>query len=133
MVACTRFGASLRKYSGSSCEASGVVLASKLTPLPLASLNRGRDPQGSLGTVPWAGGTETAEQNWREREQIQIGETPCMASVGTTVPAGAPSCFPATQLYTLPLNRFATAAKQRGAQRRPSFCKPRVIAAHGCA
>jgi len=33
----------------------------------MASLNRGRDPQGSLGTVPWAGGTETAEENWRER------------------------------------------------------------------
>jgi hypothetical protein len=29
-----------------------------------------------LGTVPRAGGTETAEGNWRERIQIKIGETP---------------------------------------------------------
>ncbi|MFZ2085147.1 MAG: hypothetical protein WAU92_11690, partial [Candidatus Sulfotelmatobacter sp.] len=60
-----------------------------------------RDSQGSLGTVPWAGGTETAEGNWRERLQIHIGETPCTASAGTLVPAGAPSCFQvAQQLYT---------------------------------
>src|SRR6202166_178386 len=112
----TRFCASLRKYSRSSCEAWEAVVASNLTPLPLASLNRGRDPQGSLGTVPWAGGTETAEGNWREREQIKIGETPYLASAGTLVPAGAPSCFPVTNIrHTLHLNRFATAAKQRGA------------------
>ncbi|MGB8831394.1 MAG: hypothetical protein WCC95_04535, partial [Candidatus Sulfotelmatobacter sp.] len=72
-----------------------VVVASNLSPLPLASLNRGRDPQGSMGTVPWAGGTETAEGNWREGSQIHIGDTPSMASAGSLVPADASSCFPA--------------------------------------
>jgi len=50
-----------------------------------------------LGTVPWAGGTETAEGNWRERLQIHIGETPRMASAGTFVPVGALSLFPGWQ------------------------------------
>src|ERR1700733_2418079 len=56
------------------CEPGAVVLASNLTPLPLASLNRGRDPQGSLGTVPWAGGTETAEGNWRELYKFRLAK-----------------------------------------------------------
>jgi hypothetical protein len=60
--------------SRSGCEAFEVVLASNLTPLPLASLNRGRDPQGSLGTVPWAGGTETAEGNWRETYKLRLAK-----------------------------------------------------------
>jgi hypothetical protein len=46
-----------------------------------------------LGTVPWAGGTETAEGNWREGSQIHNGETPSMASAGRLVPADALSCF----------------------------------------
>src|SRR6202522_3470782 len=32
--------------------------------------------------------------NWRERIQIKKGETPRLASAGTTVPADAHSCFP---------------------------------------
>jgi hypothetical protein len=56
------------------CEPGAGVLASNLTPLPLASLNRGRDPQGSLGTVPWAGGTETAEGNWRETYKSRLAK-----------------------------------------------------------
>ena len=64
----------LGKYSRSSCEAGAVVLASNLTPLPLASLNRGRDPQGSLGTVPWAGGTETAEGTGAKENKFRLAK-----------------------------------------------------------
>jgi L-2-hydroxyglutarate oxidase LhgO len=101
-----------RKNIRSSCEAGAVVVASNLSSLPLASLIAGETRKGKLGTVPRAGGTETAEENWRERLQIKIGETPCMASAGTSVPAGAPSSFGCKQVRNNGLT---------GAIRRPTY------------
>src|SRR6202166_1604402 len=120
----TRFCASLRKYSRSSCEAWEAVVASNLTPLPLASLNRGRDPQGSLGTVPWAGGTETAEGNWRETYKSRLAKR-LARRLREVLSLRAPRrVFRHKQVHS---NVLSSAA----ARWAPHI--PRVIAAHGCA
>src|SRR6202166_5420969 len=119
----TRFCASLRKYSRSSCEAWEAVVASNLTPLPLASLNRGRDPQGSLGTVPWAGGTETAEGNWRETYKSRLAERLAWRLRDLLSLRAPRRVFRHKQIHSNVLSSAARLA--------PHI--PRVIAAHGCA
>src|ERR1700688_243172 len=119
----TRFCASLRKYSRSSCEAWEAVVASNLTPLPLASLNRGRDPQGSLGTVPWAGGTETAEGNWRERYKSRLAKRLARRLREDSSLRAPRRVFRHKQVRN---NVLSSAARWA-----PHI--PRVIAAHGCA
>src|ERR1700688_5338447 len=108
---------------GSSCEAWEAVLASNLTPLPLASLNRGRDPQGSLGTVPWAGGTETAEGNWRERYKSRLAKRLARRLREILSLRMPRRVFRHKQIHSNVLSSVARTA--------PHI--PRVIAAQGCA
>src|SRR6202049_1174570 len=106
------------------CEPGAAVLASNLTPLPLASLNRGRDPQGSLGTVPWAGGTETAEGNWRETYKSRLAERLAWRLRDVLSLRAPRRVFRHKQVHS---NVLSSAA----ARWAPHI--PRVIAAHGCA
>src|ERR1039457_7513893 len=71
------------------------MLASILTSLPWASLKRERSSRGKFfgQAGPRAGAAQNRPKNWRERIQIKKGETPWLASAGTTVPAGAPLSF----------------------------------------
>src|SRR6202140_5177274 len=64
--------------------------------------------------APRAGGAENRPRNWRERIQIKKGETPWLASAGTTVPAGAPLSF---KLPVVPVLRNVSPA----ARKRPTF------------
>src|ERR1700730_1457865 len=78
----------------STCEPWAAMLASISTSLPWIHSTASAAREGSLGqAAPRAGGAENRPRNWRERIQIKKGETPWLASAGTTVPAGAPLSF----------------------------------------
>ena len=112
-----------------TCEPWAAMLASILTSLPWDSLERERSSRREV----WAGCSAgrrggNRPRNWRERIQIKKGETPWLASAGTTVPAGAPLSFQV--LFKVPGCSGSTQRMSRGAKR-PTHSA--VCAAFGCA
>ena len=82
----TKSSASLRKYSRSGCEAGAVVLASKITPLPLASLIAGEIRREAWALFRGQAGRKrpkelarrTKHQDWRNAFEGVCGNAcPC--------------------------------------------------------